>query len=110
MITQTWKVKAIKTWQSLEGLENIVSEVQWEILTECPGKDNHSANGITRLSCADPGNFTAYSQLSESQVIAWVKSALGPTRVAEFERAGWDFMGYTSTVENQNLVFPWSNQ
>jgi hypothetical protein len=106
-INQTWKINRINVWDSILGLTDVISEVQWEIITEEPGYQRHSANGITRFSAPDPSTFVQYNNVSEAQIIQWVKDILGSEKVAEYQRAGWDYMGYTSTTETVKDI-PWA--
>lgn len=106
-INQTWKINRIKVWDSILGLTDVISEVQWEIITEEPGYPRHSANGITRFSDPDPANFLQLSSVTEAQIIQWVKDSLGAEQVANFQKAGWDYMGYTSTTESEKSL-PWA--
>ena len=56
------------------------------------------------------GNFTPYDQLTQEQVIGWVKEALGPQGVANYEA---NVQGQIDSILNppvspQDTPLPWS--
>mgnify|MGYP003336381953 FL=1 len=67
-----------------DGQENVVFFVQWR----CIGVDGNyggSAHGLQGISIDFGTPFTPYADLTQDQVIGWVKSAMGDERVAQIE-------------------------
>ena len=106
-INQTWKINRIKVWDSILGLTDVISEVQWEIITEETGYPRHSANGITRFNDPDPSTFVQLADVNEAQIVQWVKDTLGVEQVANFQRAGWEYIAGSTTTESEKDL-PWS--
>ena len=87
-ISKTWSVDSLLTRPSLDGLENIIIAVGWSVkvvYTDMYGRElaESSTQGLTYLEYPD-GVFTNFSDLTETQVLDWVKHVLGP-KVSEYE-------------------------
>jgi hypothetical protein len=70
-----WKVRQIETI-SQSSLENVVVTVCFDVLGDENGLAGF-AQGDVRLLPADASHFTELDNLTEAQVIGWVKDALG---------------------------------
>ena len=74
----TWELTGMKL-QSESGIANAVVQTYWK----CSGHSDQlpefvgTFNGATPfdLNSIDPDNFTPYDQLTEAQVLGWIKSA-----------------------------------
>jgi hypothetical protein len=74
----TWELTGMKL-QSESGIANAVVQTYWK----CSGHSNQlpefvgTFSGATPfdLNSIDPDNFTPYDQLTEAQVLGWIKSA-----------------------------------
>ena len=107
-ITQTWKINRIAVRSSIENLTDIVSEVQWEIVTEEPNISRHVANGLSFFGKPDPASFTEYNSLTEEQVLEWVKTQLGATELLRITTIGYDYVAnQLTTIEDRGL--PWAS-
>ena len=110
-ITQTWKVDALKVWRELSGLTDVVSEVQWQIITDDPDRTefrSHAAVGSTRLNPPSSDTFVPLAQLTEAQVLDWAWAAMGDVAKDAAQRQGWDYMGYTGSTQVQITDLPWA--
>lgn len=75
-IEYSYKIKEIETAPSLDGLTDVVTRVRFTYT----GVDTESGlsgsfQGATPLPLPDSGTFTPLSNLTEAEVIEWVKIA-----------------------------------
>lgn len=97
-ISKVWKVEGLDVRPSVDGLANIICQVQWSLTMEYT--DDATSNMLGRTVCngysimnpPDSNNFIPYDQITEAQLIQWSKDSLGD-RVQEFE----------STTYNQTI-------
>jgi hypothetical protein len=79
MITYTWRLCGLTTEPSYDGLEDVVSNAQWQ-LTATDDTTLHSAWTAHTwqplvLDLAQP--YVARSELTDELVLGWVQTALG---------------------------------
>jgi len=78
--TYTWIVNNMVSYPQAEGLTDVVVTVNWT----CNGTDgtyNGALGGSTGIRLDATGPYTPYSELTEEQVVGWVKASLGPDQV-----------------------------
>lgn len=72
MNVYTWKVAALDVAKNQAGLSGVVVGVHYTV--NCSdGTESVGAYGSIACDSADGENFVSYENLSESQVIEWVK-------------------------------------
>lgn len=86
-----WKVNNMEAIMSYSSLTNVVRAVYWQ----CEGHDDDNKYGThwgvqqLEVDNINPDNYTNYNDLTEAQVIEWVKNSLNSTvsstYVAELE-------------------------
>lgn len=104
--TISWIVSQMECYPEKDGETDVVFVVHWR----CNGADgsysgtNYGTQGVT----LDPdAPFTPYADLTQDQVIGWVKDAMGDERVAEIEAS------VAAQIENQknppvvSPLLPW---
>lgn len=76
-LTYTWALKSLKK-ADVDNLSGVIIQTHWD----CTGTDEDGVsgtfNGATPFDPAqiDPENFTAYENLTEEQVLDWVKGVV----------------------------------
>ncbi len=72
--TYEWKLTGIKK-QNTDELSNVVVNTYWNLVGVDESGYSGSFTGATPLSLnsVDPNNFTDYQNLTEEQVLGWVK-------------------------------------
>lgn len=83
-ITDTWAVTAMDCYPEYEGNSGVVFAVHWAV-TGTDGTRTGSVYGSQGVTLDPAAPFTPYADLTEAQVIGWVKSALGDEEVAGYE-------------------------
>ena len=84
MITYTWKIEELEWLHRSSGLAKVVSTVKGR----CEGtQDDHICwiPFTASLAAPEADSMIDYNDLTESQVVAWVKTALGAEKVASIE-------------------------
>jgi hypothetical protein len=93
-ITNTWNIVAMNAYPQHEGETDVVFTVHWT-LTGTDGTYTGSVYGSVGVTYAQGSPFTPYAQLTQDQVIGWVKEALGAEQVANYET------NVATQIENQ---------
>jgi hypothetical protein len=82
--TYNWTVAQLDCYPEYEGHEDVVFTAHWR----CDGTDGEHASGVygsVGLTLDPEAPYTPYADLTEAQVIGWVKDALGEDQVASYE-------------------------
>lgn len=106
MITYNWDCKTVDTYPTHAGESDVVYNVHWRVTgtsdqVDPQGNPYSSTNiGTQSLSTDDLSNFTAFDTVVHSDVVGWVKEAMGEEQVLSIE----------SSIESQinNLITPTS--
>jgi hypothetical protein len=83
-ITNTWNVVQMDAYPNYNGETDVVFTVFWTLI----GTDGTYVGGIqgaTGLALDETATFTPYADLTQAQVVGWVKAALGAETVASYE-------------------------
>ena len=90
----TWSIAALDATKTVGSLSDVVTNVHWTANdSETVGSGDSavvhsgSASGTLGLAAADSKSFIAYTDIKETDVITWVKTALGSDGVAAVEAA-----------------------
>jgi len=78
--TYTWIVNSMVSYPEAEGYANVVVTVNWS----CNGTDGiytGGYSGATGVSLDPNAPYVPYANLTEEQVIGWVKSTIGENQV-----------------------------
>lgn len=92
--TIEWIVEQMDCYPEKEGEQDVVFTVHWR----CNGSDGQyigTAYGTQAIANDPQAPFTPYADLTQSQVIGWVKSAMGAEGVADVEAV------VAAQIENQ---------
>jgi hypothetical protein len=82
--TYTWAVVQMDCYPEEDGEQDVVFNVHWTLTGEEAGFSG-SAYGSQAVSIDPDAPFTPYADLTETQVIGWVQSAMGAEQVASYE-------------------------
>ena len=107
MTTFTWSILAMNTLQSVDGSPDIVVSANWQLTGV---QDIHSANITAWAQFNLPqGDYTPFNQLTEEQVIGWVKNGYGEHGVEAFERNVQDRLDalLAPTIIPEPAALPW---
>jgi len=108
MATKTWIVHCIDKVNTEGGLNDVCKKIGWVAM-----KKHQSQNafkiGVTTLNSANSESYTAFSDLTESQCITWVKNILGTSEVTAIENeiSASITEQDKGTITRLNNNFPW---
>ena len=83
----TWKVEQFECYPEKDGKQDVVFIVHWRC-NGVEGKFAATNYGTQAIAYEADAPFTPYSDLTEEQVMGWVKAALGDERVSQIEEIG----------------------
>ena len=94
--TYTWDCKTVDTYPTLDGNADVVYNVHWRLNAEDDANQDADGNnwtatvyGTQSVDTADIADFTAFADLTSSDVQGWVEAAMGEEAVADL-KAGLD--------------------
>ena len=95
-ISYTWDVSTVDTYPTKDSKSDVVHNVHWRLkATDDTNKDSNGNNwtaevyGSQLVDTSDLSNFTAFADLTASDVQGWVEAALGADEVTAI-KAGLD--------------------
>lgn len=80
----TWKVESIECLAEKDGKQNVVFMVHWRCIGADGGYED-SSYGTQAITYEAGAPFTPYDELTEEEVIGWVKAFWGDERVSQIE-------------------------
>jgi hypothetical protein len=83
-ITNTWAVVQMDCYPEADSETDVVFNVHWT-LTGAEAGFSGNVYGSQAVTVDPDAPFTPYADLTETQVIGWVKSAMGEEQVASYE-------------------------
>jgi hypothetical protein len=108
----TWDIITMSITPSLDGFQNVVCSVAWNVEAVCVHNDDtysESSTGVLDLPPPTTG-FVPFDSLTKAQVIQWVKERLGEELVSTIKQR------LVQTLENRinppyinKLPASWSN-
>ena len=95
-IGYTWDVSTVDTYPTLDGNADVVYNVHWRLTAEDDANQDADGNNWTATSygtqsvdTSDLSSFTAFADLTSSDVQGWVEAAMGADAVTDL-KAGLD--------------------
>ena len=91
-ISYTWNVSTVDTYPTKDSKSDVVHNVHWRLTaTDDTNKDSEGNNwtayvyGTQTVDTSDLSSFTAFADLTASDVQGWVEAALGADKVTEMK-------------------------
>jgi hypothetical protein len=106
-ITYTWDITAMDCYPQSEGQTDVVFTVHWT-LNGTDGTYNGSVYGTVSVTYVAGEPYTPYNQLTQSQVIGWVTTALGAEQVAAYESNVAAQIGAQANPPVVTPALPWA--
>ena len=96
----TWYVTALECAASLNGQPNVVCKAHWNVegisdqintYTTTTGETKQApffanVSGVEEIAYSNGQTFVPFENLTEAQVIAWIKDNMGPEKIANVEQ------------------------
>jgi hypothetical protein len=83
--TYAWSITNLECYAQIDGHDDVVFTIHWT--RSATDGENHVANiyGVQQMTLDAEAPFTAYSDLTEAQVVGWVEEALGAEYIAALD-------------------------
>ena len=106
MNTKIWKVEQLTAYPQVAGETNVVFSVAWRLLGT-DGTYTATCYGTVSITHTSDVPYTAYENLTETQVINWVHSALGAEQVTAYEASIDVQISEQANPSTVNPPLPW---
>ena len=91
-IGYTWDVSTVDTYPTLDGNADVVYNVHWRLNAEDDANQDADGNnwtasvyGTQSVDTSDLSSFTAFADLTSSDVQGWVEAAMGADAVTDLK-------------------------
>lgn len=91
-IGYTWDVSTVDTYPTLESNADVVYNVHWRLKAEDDANQDADGNnwtatvyGTQSVDTSDLSSFTAFADLTSSDVQGWVEAAMGADAVTDLK-------------------------
>lgn len=101
-VTYTWLVTRLST-VSTDTYSDVVTGANWEVFGT-DGTNTTSLTGSTPFALPEAG-FVSYADLTEEQLVSWIKASLGELRINEVEGA---IAATLAQLSYQAKPLPWN--
>ena len=96
-ITYNWVIEQMEAYPEKDGFTEVVFTCHWRCNAN-EGNYNATSYGSVGVQLDPAETFIPYANLTQDEVVVWVKNALGAEQVADIER------GLEGQIEN--LITP----
>jgi hypothetical protein len=83
-VTSTWKIEQLDCYPTKEGQTDVVFTIHWRV-NGTDGTYDATNYGTLAVTYVADAAFTPYANLTQDQVIGWVKDSMGADMVADIE-------------------------
>jgi len=105
-ITYTWSISGMKMAPSLDGLTDVVTNVQFKYTgTDSDSGFSADFQGAIPVGTPDPSSFVPLADLTEVEVIAWVQSIYPMDHPNEMVQKGIENQ---IAPTNEDAPMPWA--
>jgi len=94
-ITYTWNVVQMDAYPEKDGLTDVVFTAHWTLNGDDGEGHSGSAYGSVGVTLDEGGAYTPFAELTQEQVVGWVKDSLGAEQVSSLES------GIANQIEQQ---------
>lgn len=103
-----WTITKVQTRTDTQNRENSICGVDWLVQGWDINGDEGYYEGACTLSSDDTGWFTSFDQLTETQVIQWVQSAISDEEMDRIEKTILEDIEYKKRPIEYKETLPWA--
>ena len=105
--TYTWTVSSMQCYPEIDGQQNVVFTVGYTV-EATDGTYYARIMGTQPISLSsDKTSFTPYAELTSSQVLSWVKDALGASGINSVKKQLDDYLQKLTKPQIVTNPLPW---
>jgi hypothetical protein len=101
-INYEWKIEQMEAYPQYEGHSDVVFTCHWR-LNANEGNYNATSYGSVGVTLDPDSDFVPYANLTQAEVVNWVKDALGEEQVSQIETG---LAGQIENLKNPPVVRP----
>ena len=101
-----WRVLSMNCLKNLDGLVDVVYEINWLCYAMVNGFDG-ATQGYAFVQYNPEVAYTPFNQLTQDQVIDWVKDAMGKDAVSQNEQQAIAFAQEKAMPKIVTPPLPW---
>lgn len=102
-----WTVTSLLVKPQADGFTDVVYIVNW-LASDTDGTNEARRGGKTEVPTPAGGTFVPFDQLTEAEVIGWVKTQLGAEEVAKIETDLAAQIAYMASPPIVEMPLPWA--
>lgn len=107
--TYSWSITQVMV-EDRSGLSDVAIQVCFDVKGEDADGHQGMMQSDTYLNpISDPSAFTPWDNVSQEQVIAWTKAALGSDRVAQIYKQLDDQISWAAAPKPKAATLSWNN-
>ena len=82
-ITYTWDTKTVDTYPTKSGESDVIFKVYWQLkgVDDTAEFNSSSLTGAEEIDTSDLSSFTAFADITESDVNGWVQGLIGADQI-----------------------------
>lgn len=105
--TYTWTINAMDCYPTHEGQTDVVYTIHYSV-SGADGDYTGSSYGTVGVTYDPATPFVPYASLTQSQVVGWVKAALGDEQVASIESGISNQIANAKNPTSVTPSLPWA--
>jgi hypothetical protein len=107
-ISYQWAIKKLECVPLLEGNQNVVTSIFWELIGT-DGRNNISSivSGKQEILYTQPESFVDFMNLTEKQVLNWLFVAIGEAHIKAYEKIVAEKIDAIQNPKVVILDLPW---
>jgi hypothetical protein len=106
-INYVWSAEKLDCYPMLDGQPNVVFNINWKVSAN---NENYTSefHGVQYVNYAPNISFTPYADLTNNQIIDWVKNAIGVKKIIEIEQNLAGVLANKESPSAVTLPLPWT--
>lgn len=84
-VTYTWHINQLTAYPTYENQTDVVFKVQWNYRGVDANGIGSSRGAITEITFDPAEKFIPYSELTEAEVLGWVKAVINAEQITQME-------------------------
>jgi hypothetical protein len=101
-----WIIEQMNCYPTYEGQTDVVSNVHWRV-NATDGTRNETSYGTAGVTYDADLPYTPYADLTQSQVVGWVRAALGSEQVDAIENSLAGSLAKKASHPVASPALPW---
>lgn len=102
-----WRILSMKCFSNLDGLTDVVYEINW-LCYATDGTFDGATQGFVVVQYNPDAPYTPFNELTQDQVLVWVKNTMGENSVLQAEQQALAFANEKANPKTVTPPLPWN--